>query len=116
MQKLARLCACFIYLLYEITYFLCLIHDVNETYNSINFNLLCPEALLLNKTISRMLMYTPNTTCHSSIQRIREAPSIKLAKYATERWSVGLIMELSALFARHGTTKAQFSARHPENP
>jgi hypothetical protein len=82
----------------------------------INFNLFCPGALLLKKTNSGMLMYTPNTTCHSSIQPIREAASIKLAKYATERRSVGMIAELSVLFAGHGTTEAQFSARHPENP
>jgi hypothetical protein len=83
-----------------------------ETYNLINFNLFCPRALLLKKTNSGMLMYTPNTTCHSSIQRISEAASIKLAKYATERWSVGMIVELSVLFAGHRTTEAQFSARH----
>jgi hypothetical protein len=116
MQKLAGLGACFIYLLYKITYFLCLIYVVQETYNSINFNLFCPGALHLNKTNLGMLMYTPNTTSHSSIQRIREAASIKLAKYATERRSVGMIAELSMLSAGHGTTEAQFSARHPENP
>jgi hypothetical protein len=38
-------------------------------------------------------MYTPNTTCHSSIEPIREAASIKLAKYATERRSLGMTTE-----------------------
>ena len=38
-------------------------------------------------------MYTQNTTCHSSIESIREAASIKLAKYATERWSVRMTTE-----------------------
>ena len=38
-------------------------------------------------------MYTLNTTYHSSIEPIREAVSIKLAKYATERRSVGMTTE-----------------------
>ena len=38
-------------------------------------------------------MYTPNTTCHSSIEPIREVASIKLAKYATERRSLGMTTE-----------------------
>jgi hypothetical protein len=116
MQKLAGLDACFIYLLYKSTHFLCLIYVVQETYNSINFNLFCPGALHLNKTNSGMLMYTPNTTSHSSIQRICEAASIKLAKYATERQSVENDRGTVHAICRVRTTEAQFSSHHPENP
>jgi hypothetical protein len=38
-------------------------------------------------------MYTLNTTCHSSIEPIHEAASIKLAKYATEWRSLGMTSE-----------------------
>ena len=70
-----------------------LTYVVQETYNFINCILFCPGALLLKKTNSGKLMYTPNMTCHSSIEPICEAASIKLAKYATERWSVGMTTE-----------------------
>jgi flagellar biosynthesis/type III secretory pathway M-ring protein FliF/YscJ len=39
-------------------------------------------------------MYTPNTTYHSSIKLIREAASIKLAKYETKRRSLGMTKEM----------------------
>jgi hypothetical protein len=38
-------------------------------------------------------MYTPNMTCHSSIEPIHEAATIKLAKYATEQRSLRMTTE-----------------------
>jgi hypothetical protein len=46
-------------------------------------------------------MYTPNMTCHSSIEPIGEAASIKLAKYATERWSVEMTIETRETRVKH---------------
>jgi hypothetical protein len=70
-----------------------LIYVVRETHNFINCILFYPGGLLLKKTNSRKLMYTPNTTCHSSIEPIHETTSIKLSKYATERSSLGMTTE-----------------------
>jgi hypothetical protein len=61
-----------------------LTYVVQETYNFINCILFYPGGLLLKKTNSGKLMYTLKTTCHSSIEPIGEAASIKLAKYATD--------------------------------
>ena len=65
-----------------------LTYVIQETYNFINFIIFCPGGLLLKKTNLGKLMYTPNTTCHSLIEPTREAESIKVANYATERWSL----------------------------
>jgi hypothetical protein len=67
-----------------------LTYAVQETYNFINCILFCPGGLLLKKTTSGKLIYKPNTTCHSSIEPIREAVSIKLAKYVTKQPSLGM--------------------------
>jgi len=71
-----------------------LTYDVQETYNFINCILFCPGSLILKKNNSGKLMYTPNMTCHSSIEPIYESTSIKLAKYAIERWSIRMTIEM----------------------
>jgi hypothetical protein len=77
--------------LHHLQFFSLLFH-LNKP-NFINCILFYPRGLLLKKTHSGKLMSTPKMTYHSSIEPIHEVMSIKLAKYATERSSLGMTIE-----------------------